>query len=73
MKYALLIVSTVFLCFVACQNEPIFELQEGDLLFQDGDCGDFCAAIEAVTDGVNDWEFSHVGLVIILSYIFLLV
>lgn len=63
MKYALLIVSTVFLCFVACQNEPTFELQEGDLLFQDGDCGDFCAAIEAVTDGVNDWEFSHVGLV----------
>ena len=27
-------------------NYQNFELQAGDLLFQDGDCGDFCEAIE---------------------------
>ncbi|MEL7020789.1 MAG: YiiX/YebB-like N1pC/P60 family cysteine hydrolase [Bacteroidota bacterium] len=40
-----------------------FSIREGDLLFQDSDCGAFCDAIEAVTVGINDWEFSHVGLV----------
>lgn len=40
-----------------------FSLQQGDLLFQDSDCGPFCEAIEAVTEGVNNYEFSHVGLV----------
>lgn len=39
-----------------------FELQEGDLLFQDSDCGPFCDAIEAVTEGVGDYDFSHIGL-----------
>lgn len=41
-----------------------FALQEGDLLFQDGDCGAFCEAIEAVTHGVNGARLSHVGIVI---------
>lgn len=40
-----------------------FELQEGDLLFQDSDCGPFCDAIEAVTEGVEGYDFSHIGLV----------
>ena len=39
-----------------------FELQEGDLLFQDSDCGPFCDAIEAVTEGVDGYDFSHIGL-----------
>ncbi len=43
-------------------EEP-FELQEGDLLFQDSDCGPFCDAIEAVTEGVEGYDFSHIGLV----------
>lgn len=42
----------------------IFPLQEGDLLFQDSDCGPFCDAIEKVTQGVNGAKFSHVGMVI---------
>lgn len=46
-----------------CQSSTKFQLQEGDLLFQDGDCGPFCDAIEAVTQGINDYNFSHVGLV----------
>jgi hypothetical protein len=37
-------------------------LQEGDLLFQDLDCGPLCDAIEAVTEGVEGRDFSHVGI-----------
>lgn len=43
------------------QNKS-FVLQEGDLLFQDSDCGSFCDAIEAVTEGVEGYDFSHIGL-----------
>lgn len=39
-------------------------LQEGDLLFQDLDCGSFCQAIEAVTEGRHGKDFSHIGLVV---------
>ena len=39
-------------------------LQEGDLLFQDLNCGDLCNAIEAVTEGVNGKDFSHCGMVV---------
>jgi len=39
-----------------------FILEEGDLLFQDSDCGAFCDAIEAVTEGVDGYDFSHIGL-----------
>jgi hypothetical protein len=38
-------------------------LKEGDFLFLDLDCGGLCDAIEAVTEGVNDQDFSHLGLV----------
>ena len=40
-----------------------FHLKEGDLLFQDSDCGSFCDAIEAVTEGVEGYDFSHIGMV----------
>lgn len=39
-------------------------LQEGDILFQDLDCGDMCDAIEAVTEGVNGRDFSHCAIVV---------
>lgn len=39
------------------------ELQDGDLIFQDMDCGPLCEAIEAVTNGYNGNDFSHMGLV----------
>ena len=39
-------------------------LQEGDLLFQDLNCGELCDAIEAVTDGVNGRDFSHCAMVV---------
>jgi len=43
---------------------PPFALQEGDLLFQDSDCGPFCDAIEKVTEGYKGANLSHVGMVL---------
>lgn len=60
---SIFVIFSIVLLFFSCQNNKPFQLQEGDLLFQDSDCGEFCDAIEAVTEGVNRWEFSHVGLV----------
>jgi len=45
------------------QNLSSFNFQNGDLLFQDLDCGDLCDAIEAVTPGLGNKHFSHVGLI----------
>lgn len=42
-------------------------LQEGDLLFQDLDCGPLCDAIEAVTEGYQGRDFSHVALIVNLN------
>ena len=41
-----------------------FALKEGDLLFQDNDCGPFCASIEKVTTGIQGAKFSHIGMVV---------
>lgn len=52
------------LLVISCTTPPrAFQLREGDLLFQDSDCGPFCEAIESVTQGVDGFNFSHVGLV----------
>lgn len=40
-----------------------FELQPGDLLFQDLDCVPLCDAIEKVTTGYDGANLSHVGIV----------
>lgn len=44
-------------------GQTSFKLQNGDLLFQDLDCGGLCDAIESVTQGYKDSRFSHVGIV----------
>ena len=46
------------------RSQTSFTLQPGDLLFQDGDAGDFAEAIEAVTWGYNGSKFTHVGVVV---------
>ena len=46
------------------QIPDIFSLREGDLLFQDSDCGPFCTAIEKVTFGYKGSKFSHIGLLV---------
>ena len=50
--------------FVEKELQDTFQLKEGDLLFQDSDCGPFCDAIEKVTFGINNSKFSHIGLVV---------
>ena len=39
-------------------------MKEGDLLFQDLDSSPLCDAIELVTPGYHDANFSHIGLVV---------
>jgi hypothetical protein len=39
------------------------ELKNGDILFQDLDCGPLCDAIEQVTQSYRGRYFSHIGLV----------
>jgi len=46
----------------ACSNN--FQLEEGDLLFQDLDSSPLCDAIELVTQGYNGANLSHIGLII---------
>jgi len=49
----------------SCLPKKIFKLQEGDLLFQDLDSSPLCDAIELVTPGYKDANFSHIGLVVL--------
>ena len=53
------------LAVVGCDYDAIqrSDLLEGDILFQDLDCGDACDAIEKVTIGYNGLDFSHCGIV----------
>ena len=57
--YCYFAVSLSYIVPVQSQN-----LQEGDLLFQDLNCGELCDAIEAVTEGVAGKNFSHCGMVV---------
>ena len=50
----------LFFVSISCITKEKF--QEGDILFQNGDCGDFCDAIRKVTQGYQGKEFSHNGL-----------
>lgn len=51
----------LWMLFSSCTQEKEF-FHEGDILFQDGDCGDFCDAIRKVTEGYEGMDFSHNGL-----------
>jgi hypothetical protein len=56
----------IFILFVLATSSLLAQntrLQDGDLLFQDMDCGPLCDAIEAVTEGYNGTDFSHMGMV----------
>lgn len=46
-----------------CRSEQRFSLRQGDILFQDLDCGELCEAIEKVTAGRNGANLSHIGIV----------
>ena len=58
----------IILCGIllsSCLPKQKFELQEGDLLFQDLDSSPLCDAIEKVTPGYKDANLSHIGLVVL--------
>ena len=57
-KYYCILLIILFSC------NSKFKLKEGDLLFQDLDSSPLCDAIELVTPGYNDANFSHIGLVV---------
>jgi uncharacterized protein YycO len=42
----------------------IFQLQPGDLLFQDLDCGELCNGINSTTYGYQHTTVSHVGMIV---------
>ena len=63
--YLLLIICFMqsFVCPLNAFANEIYTPQLGDILFQDLDCGEFCDAVEAVTDGVKGYDFSHMAIV----------
>ena len=52
----------LFISILSCNAN--FQLQEGDLLFQDLDVSPLCDAIELVTTGYKGANFSHIGLIV---------
>ena len=48
----------------SCTNNNTFLPKNGDLLFQDLDSSPLCDGIEKVTKGINNQNFSHIGIVI---------
>lgn len=49
------------------QVKPTIQLKQGDLLFQDLNCGPLSDAIEAVTKGINNKSFSHCAMVVSIN------
>jgi len=67
-KIRILAIVFLFSVYATAQETKLtdsktFKFQNGDLLFQDLDCGGLCTAIETVTEGVDGKSFSHLGLV----------
>ena len=58
---------TIIILHFSCAKPNTFHLKNGDLLFQDLDSSPLCDAIEKVTTGFNNMNFSHVGIVTIIN------
>jgi len=56
----------IFFTSIGKENRQ-FQFQNGDLLFQDIDCGELCDAIEKVTPALGKKHFSHVGIAYIVN------
>tara|TARA_B100001540_G_C15778561_1_gene629852 strand:+ start:359 stop:1060 length:702 start_codon:yes stop_codon:yes gene_type:complete len=64
-KYIKCIILALSLTNTACHtNTDEFQLQIGDLLFQDLDSSPLCDAIELVTPGYKNANLSHIGIVV---------
>ena len=62
-----IIFAFIFLSSCFQQTEEKFTFNDGDFLFQDLDSSPLCEAIENVTPGFNNMNFSHVGIVSIID------
>jgi len=74
MKNRILLLS---LFCIACGNNVEkenleFQLELGDILFQDLDSSPLCDAIELVTPGYKNGSFSHIGIVVEIGDLFCL-
>lgn len=58
------IILIVLLAGCKTKTSSTSEIKEGDLLFQNLQCGPLCNAIEAVTHGIDGKNFSHCALVV---------
>tara|TARA_B000000532_G_C18877175_1_gene411262 strand:+ start:4326 stop:4985 length:660 start_codon:yes stop_codon:yes gene_type:complete len=59
--------SLIFIFSLSCShsdNRKFHDYKEGDLLFQDLDSSPICDAIELVTPGYNDFNISHIGVIV---------
>ena len=70
-RYKCYLVNWVFLITIiftfSCTDTQTFQLKNGDLLFQDLDSSPLCDAIEKVTSGFDNLNFSHIGIVVIFN------
>lgn len=65
MKFKLGFYFIIIIFNISCKQKLVENnLKEGDLLFQDLNCGALCDAIETVTTGVDGKSFSHCAIVI---------
>tara|TARA_B100000427_G_scaffold31201_1_gene22834 strand:- start:1490 stop:2146 length:657 start_codon:yes stop_codon:yes gene_type:complete len=58
---------SIIIFISSCSNNNLFLPKNGDLLFQDLDSSPLCDGIEKVTQGINGWDFSHIGIVTIIN------
>ena len=64
MGYRLLFILLLFFSIHNSGNaQSRIEIQTGDFIFLDLDCGPLCDAIESVTQSYKNQHFSHIGLV----------
>ena len=57
----------ILFLFALCScktEEKKISVKEGDILFQDLDSSPLCDAIELVTTGYDNYNFSHIGIVV---------
>src|SRR5690606_3496647 len=59
-KFLLIIINLLFCSSIFAQTTP---LKNGDLLFINVNCGAMCDAINAVTEGFENNDFNHVGMI----------
>lgn len=60
-----LLTSMVVLCISSSMfAQSSYIPRNGDLLFQDLDCGPYCESIEKVTEGLDGADFSHMGMLV---------